>query len=111
MRTLTLWWSAAKPQFEDDTFDMLLNPNVIFEVLSKSTEEYDRKTKLSHYRTLPSLTDYVLVSQDAYHVEQHSRQPDGGWMPSDHRGLDATLMLKSIGCELKLSEIYRQIIL
>ena len=100
---------CGEPELDDSEFDMLMNPNVIFEVLSKSAEEYDREIKLGHYRTLPSLRDYVLVSQDAYHIEHHSRQADGEWSVSHVDGLEATLLLKSIGSQLKLSNIYRKI--
>lgn len=74
-----------EPQFEDDDLDTLLNPNVIIEVLSKSTEPYDRTRQFAFYRTIESLTEYVLVAQDEYRIEQYTKQPDGRWMLSDHR--------------------------
>jgi Uma2 family endonuclease len=100
---------CGEPQFDDSTTDMLLNPNVIFEVLSDSTEQYDRKVKLQHYRTVPSLTDYVLVAQDAYRLTYHSRQSDGAWASREVEGAEATLILNSIGCKLELREIYRKV--
>ena len=100
---------CGEPELDDSEFDMLLNPNVIFEVLSKSTEDYDRKTKLAHYRTIPSLLDYVLVAQDAYHLTHHSRRPDGSWESRELQGPDASLTLNSIGCKLELGEIYRKV--
>ena len=70
---------CGEPQFADATLDTLLNPTVIVEVLSPSTEGYDRGLKFEDYRTIPSLTDYVLVSQDKVLIEHYTRQPDDGW--------------------------------
>lgn len=71
---------CEKPQLEDGQLDTLLNPNVIVEVLSDSTEKYDRGRKFGHYRQLASLKEYILVSQDRFLVERFVRQPDGSWL-------------------------------
>ena len=68
---------CGQREIEDDT---LLNPHVIFEVLSDSTEAYDRGDKFEHYRTLPSFKEYVLVSQHKVHVDHFVKQPDGSWL-------------------------------
>lgn len=97
-----------KPRFEDNTFDILLNPIVIIEVLSPSTEDYDRIDKFSHYQELASLQEYILVSQDEVHVEHYMR--DGTlWKPTDFRSFENVLSLTSIACELSLRDIYRRI--
>ena len=97
---------CGEPQFEDQVVDTLLNPKVIFEVLSESTEAYDRGKKFDHYRQIPSLREYVLVSQTEPLVERYDRQPDGTWRLTVVRGLDAELPLESVPCRLSLAEIY-----
>jgi Uma2 family endonuclease len=96
-------------QLEDDHGDTLLNPVVIFEVLSDSTENYDRGRKFEHYRKLASLREYLLVSQHAPHVEHYTRADNGTWVLRDATGLEAVLRLTSIGCELPLGEIYAKV--
>lgn len=99
---------CGEPKFHDEQSDVLLNPTVIFEVLSPSTEKYDRGEKFLRYRTqIESLQDYVLVSQDAAHVEHHHRQSDGAWTQMEVDGLESELVLSSIDCRLPLSEKYR----
>lgn len=98
-----------EPQFEDDYVDTLLNPTVIIEVLSESTELYDRGKKFSFYRTLESLAEYLLVAQDERRIEQFVRQPDGRWLLSDHRSPEGTVELASIGCSPDLREVYDKV--
>ena len=95
---------CGEPRFEDEHGDTLLNPTVIIEVLSASTEAYDRGEKFAHYRMLDSLSDYVLVSQDKARVEHYVRHDDKGshWLLTEVSGLDGVLRLDSIGCELAL---------
>lgn len=100
---------CGQPQFEDAEVDTLLNPTVLFEVLSETTEDYDRGKKFGHYRTLPSLREYVLVSQDKCHVEQFTRQPDNRWILWETDDLEAVLNLSSVGCKLKLNEVYAKV--
>lgn len=100
---------CGEPRLEYLNGETLLNPNLIVEVLSPSTEEYDRTTKFSHYRTLDSFSDYLLVAQDAYLVEHHARQPDGEWVCTEYRGLQAVVPPRSIGCELRLDEVYDKV--
>src|SRR5207237_10414080 len=96
---------CGEPRFEEDVMDTLLNPQVIVEVLSPTTESYDRVLKFAHYRRLPSLTDYVLIAQDHPQVEHYVRQGES-WTLTDLTTLDATLHLASIGCQLALRDIY-----
>ncbi|HVF67188.1 MAG TPA: Uma2 family endonuclease [Pyrinomonadaceae bacterium] len=100
---------CGEPRFHDDHGDVLLNPVVIFEVLSRSTEAYDRGEKSERYKTIETLTDYVLVSQDRALIEHFSRQPDGTWSLTEVDGLDASLGLASINCRLPLAEVYDRI--
>ena len=99
---------CGEPRAEDDTFDTLLNPTVIVEVLSPSTEGYDRGEKFEHYQQIASLKDYILISEDEVHVEHYYRQ-GSGWLRSEFRKLVDVLSLLSIDCELRLSDIYRRV--
>src|SRR6267142_453289 len=82
---------CGEPQFEDGYFDTLLNPTLVIEVLSKSTESYNRFAKSAYYRTIESLAEYLLVAQEEYHVEQYVKQNDGRWLLSDVRSLEAVI--------------------
>jgi len=97
-------------QFEDARNDTLLNPVVIIEVLSPSTESYDRGQKFQFYRGLPSLVDYLLISQDSARIEHFTRQADG-WLLTDADGLESELRLGSVDCVLKLADVYEKITL
>ena len=100
---------CGEPEFEDDAFDTLLNPIVIVEVLSPSTERRDRGEKFTRYKQLAALQEYVLVSQDKVWVEHHRRHGTQ-WVLSHFRGLEAVLRLPAIGCELPLRDIYTRVI-
>ena len=95
-------------RFADEQTDTLLNPTVIVEVLSASTEAYDRGDKFTHYRRLASLHDYVLVSQDAVRVEHYVRQGEK-WVLSEASLLTDTVSLASIQCTLVLEDIYDKV--
>lgn len=83
--------ACGEPQFEDTAVDTLLNPALIIEVLSDSTERYGRGKKFAYYRTLPSLGEYLLVAQDEYRIDYYRREADGRWVLGDARGRDAAL--------------------
>jgi Uma2 family endonuclease len=100
---------CGQPQFEDDYLDTLLNPTVLFEILSKSTERYDRIAKSGYYRTLESLTEHLLIAQDEVHVEHYVKQAGGQWSLSDLRSIDAAIELESIGCTLALRDVYDKV--
>lgn len=101
--------ACGEPQFEDAELDTLVNPKVLFEVLSPSTADYDRGGKFTQYRRLPSLHEYVLISQDRPLVEHYVRQPKNQWMLTEIESLEDTLVLPSIDCELPLAEIYLKV--
>ena len=100
---------CGEPAFEDAMGDTLLNPTVLVEVLSQSTEDYDRGRKLEHYRSLPSLQEYLLVSQERAHIVHYVRHSDVSWLLSDTSGLESSISLQAIGCEVALSEIYAKV--
>lgn len=100
---------CGEPSFSDEHRDTLLNPKLVIEVLSPTTEAYDRGKKFEHYRSIESLTEYLLVSQTEPRVEQFLRQDDNRWLFAAAAGLDAILPLPSIQCELALGEIYERI--
>jgi Uma2 family endonuclease len=97
------------PQFEDAYLDTLLNPTLVVEVLSKSTESYNRLAKAAYYRTIESLVEYLLIAQEEYRVEQYIKQTDGHWLLSDIRSLENAVELKAIGCSLALRDIYDRV--
>ena len=101
--------ACGEPEFEDDFIDTLLNPTLLVEVLSPSTERYDRIAKSSYYRTMESLAEHLLVAQDEIRVEQYVKQPSGEWLLFEFLALDSTVQLPSIGCSLQLSEVYDRI--
>jgi len=88
--------------------DTLLNPTVIIEVLSPSTETYDHGEKFRHYRTLESLQEYVLIAQDSIHLEHYVRQGEQ-WLLTDIDRSDAVLALASIDCTLAVSDVYEKV--
>ena len=100
---------CGEPQFEDDQVDILINPTVVFEVLSKTTAAYDRGEKAEFYRAMPSLSDYVLIAQDRVHVEHYARQADNRWELIEVNDLDGVLDIRSIGCQLPLRQVYRRV--
>ena len=101
--------ACESPAFEDAAVDTLLNPVLIIEVLSDSTERYDRGTKFLHYRTLPSLQDYLLVAQDVCRVEHYARQADRRWLLTEYQDPDDSIHLESMACRLVLREIYERV--
>lgn len=100
---------CGEPRFEDKHVDTLLNPTLIIEVLSDSTEAYDRGKKFGYYRAVESLAEYLLVAQDQYSVERYVKQPDGGWLFSEDTGLEGVVKLASIRCMLALREVYDRV--
>lgn len=99
----------GNPHFADDENDLLVNPTVLIEVLSPSTENYDRGGKFELYRALDSFKEYLLVAQDRARVEHYTRQDDGRWLLDDVQSMDAILNLTSIGCTLALADVYAKI--
>jgi Uma2 family endonuclease len=100
---------CGEEEFEDEETDVLRNPTLIVEVLSPTTEAWDRAGKSEQYRQRQTLQEYVLVAQDRPHLERYARQASGEWLLTEVNGVEAALSLPSIGCELTLSEVYRGI--
>jgi Uma2 family endonuclease len=101
---------CGEPEYHDKFKDIVLNPKVIIEVLSDSTEVFDRNNKFTRYRMFnPTLTDYILVSQDEPIIEHFVRQEDDNWKLYSRVGLDETFKIESVECELKLSDIYDRV--
>ncbi len=102
-------------QYHDEFRDIVINPVVIFEVLSPSTEDFDRDIKFERYdRWNPALQDYLLVAQNAAKIEHYTRQPDGSWRYRVHRGLEGrgletSFEIESIKCRLSLADVYERI--
>ena len=101
---------CGEPGFEDDTFDTLLNPILVIEVLSPSTAAFDRGEKFEHYKQIASLQEYILVSQDNVRVEHYHCQ-ETQWIHNTFQRLEDMLSLLSIECELPLRAIYRRVML
>lgn len=100
---------CSQPQFLDEQQDTLLNPTLVVEVLSPSTESFDRGEKSFHYRHIPSLKEYLLVAQDRVHIERYVRQPDGQWVLTDYTQPDGVVPIESLGIELPIAQIYEGI--
>lgn len=99
---------CGQPEFEDDEFDTLLNPIVLVEVLSSSTEKNDRGIKFHAYRQLDTLQDYLIISQVRPHIEHYTKR-NHQWLLTDVIDLDAVMQLPSINCTLALSDVYRKV--
>lgn len=89
--------------------EMLLNPVLLVEVLSESTEKYDREGKFLAYQSIPSFQEYLLIEQDRVHVTHYVRQSDGAWLRRDVIGIEAAVKLFFVECELTMTEIYRDV--
>ena len=99
----------GEPQFHDDRKDIILNPILLIEVLSKSTESFDRGLKFQAYQKVPSMREYLLVAQDGPFVEQFVRQEDGKWVYAAFDGREASLTLPSVECTLNLGAVYDKV--
>src|ERR1017187_4565121 len=101
--------ACEDPRFLDERRDTLLNPTLIVEVLSESTEAYDRGRKFGHYRSIESLAEFLLVSSERIDAELFTRQPDGGWLLTAASDLQDTLQLSASGCRLPLADLYEKV--
>lgn len=96
-------------EFDDEERDTVINPTVIIEVLSDSTEKYERGKKSNHYRQIASLKELILISQDRPNIERFTRQPNGDWLFHEERELTANFDLKSLEISVMLAELYRNV--
>ena len=101
--------TCGDESFEDENSDVLLNPLVIIEVLSESTEAYDRGLKFFHYQLIPSLRDYLLVTQDYCRVEHYQRRDDNQWVYSEYHDLEDEVQIATLDCIVSTAEIYRRV--
>ncbi len=97
---------CGKPEYSGGQKDQAANPLLIAEVLSPSTEAYDRGKKFELYRTLASFKEYLLIHQDRLHVEHYSKQDDGGWLLREYSGEDAVAPIGRLKLEIGLRELY-----
>lgn len=102
--------SVVCPPVQGDSEDVISNPRVIVEVLSPSTADYDRGGKFGHYRQLPSLQEYIVLSQDEARAEHHQRTPEGHWLLKEIVGLDAQLDLTSLNIVVTLADVYAKVV-
>ncbi|HEV3468529.1 MAG TPA: Uma2 family endonuclease [Pyrinomonadaceae bacterium] len=102
--------ARAEEMFDDEEKDTLLNLVVIFEVLSETTEAYDRGKKFEQYQYIESLAEYLLVAQEPYRVEQYARQSNGEWRYSEYHDADDVVRIGVIGCELRLKDVYAKVV-
>jgi Uma2 family endonuclease len=97
---------CGEPEYFGAQKDVVLNPLLIVEVLSPSTEGYDRGKKFELYRTIPSFQEYLIVHQDQRHVEHFSKQDDGSWLLRDHAGVEDSVTIARLGVHIPLADLY-----
>jgi Uma2 family endonuclease len=95
---------CGEPSIADE--DNALNPLLLAEVLSPSTEAYDRGKKFEFYRTIPSFVEYLLIHQDRRHVEHYSKRDDGSWVLREHSGKEASVEIARLGAHIALADLY-----
>ena len=101
---------CGEPEYHDEFRDVVLNPQIIIEVLSDSTEQFDRSEKFHRYQLWnPTLTDYILVSQDKPLIEHYIRQSDGSWKYLFYKGLDKEFVIESINSRVQLADVFYRI--
>lgn len=98
-----------KEEYLDDTFDTLLNPKVIIEILSPSTKEYDRGSKFKLYREIPSLKEYILVDSESVFIERFYKNEENIWSLAEYKTIEDFLLISSIELKLALKEIYEDV--
>ncbi|MCC6508095.1 MAG: Uma2 family endonuclease [Pirellulaceae bacterium] len=101
---------CGEPQLESACGDVLLNPVVLVEVLSDSSEAYDRGKKFEHYRTIPSLKHYVLIAQDRHSIDCFTRSTNGSWNLTSCQGLEGKINLDALGSELVGADVYDKVV-
>jgi Uma2 family endonuclease len=100
---------CGETRFADDEKDVVLNPVVVVEVLSESTAAFDRGKKFQSYQQIESLREYLLVSQDEFVVEHFLRQDDEHWLYTKAGGLEETIALPNVNCQLALKDVYNKV--
>ncbi len=97
---------CGEPQFAGNRQDVILNPLLIVEVLSPSTEGYDRGKKFEFYRTIESFREYLIVHQDRRHLEHYSKQEDGSWLLREYAGAESLVAIDRLGVQFSLADLY-----
>jgi Uma2 family endonuclease len=100
---------CRKPRFLDAQQDTLLNPDLVIEVLSPSTEAYDRGRKFEQYKAIESLREYLLVASDRVHADLYTRQVDGRWLLTSADRMEDSLVLESVGAQLTIADLYEKV--
>ncbi|SLM31969.1 conserved hypothetical protein [Desulfamplus magnetovallimortis] len=100
---------CGNEEYDDENNDILLNPVVIIEILSDSTEAYDRGDKFSHYQFIDSFAEYILISQYFQKIEKFIRKKDNTWIYSKYEKTEDTITIHSINCQLSLSDVYKDV--
>lgn len=100
---------CGPPQFVDEKRDTITNPTVIIEILSPSTERYDRGVKFRHYRLIETLRDYILVAQDRRHIEHYTRQEHGLWIFEESSAAEEQVAIQSIACSISIADAYEKV--
>jgi Uma2 family endonuclease len=100
---------CGEPKFADEEFDVLLNPTVVIEVLSKSTRFRDKTEKLETFLKMESVRECLLIEQDTPHIEHYIKQTPKQWLVKIYEEFDETVVLESVDCKIFLADIYSQI--
>jgi Uma2 family endonuclease len=100
---------CGRPEFYRNRTDTIVNPTVIVEVLSPSTQNYDRGDKFQFYRSLPTLRDYLLIHQASIHIEHHTKMADGRWVLNENQDREGDITIQSLNLELPISRIYERV--
>lgn len=98
-----------EPIFQEGRTDTIINPSIIFEILSKSTSSRDRGDKFTYYRSIPEFQEYILIDQYQFHIEQLSKTPEGNWLFSESDDEDGVLTLASANCQIPHRQIYERV--
>jgi Uma2 family endonuclease len=100
---------CGKPEYSGDRQDIVTSPRFIAEILSQSTADYDRGGRFVHYRSIPSLADYMIAAQESVRVEHYARQPDGSWLLREFSSLTDVIRIASIDAEVSLAAICQDV--
>jgi Uma2 family endonuclease len=101
--------ACKNPEFIRKPLDTLINPTLIIEIMSPTTEAYDRRDKFKRYRQIASLQEYIIIPQNELSLEQHIRQSENTWLWTEHRGADTIVTFSSIDCQVRLGDIFEQV--
>jgi Uma2 family endonuclease len=101
--------ACKNPQFVRTPLDTLINPTLIIEIMSPTTETYDRGNKFKRCRQIASLQEYIIIPQNELSLEQHIRQNENTWLWTEHRGADTIVTFSSIDCQVRLGDIFEQV--